>query len=788
MRRSMVPAARGATDQRVIGNLPHELSSFVGRRRELSEARRLFEESRLLTLTGIGGVGKTRLAIRLASTVQRAFRDGVWLVELGEQTDPKLLDDYVAVRLGVRPVSSDPLHAIIDYCADRSLLLVLDNCEHLVDSVARFAGEILRRCARVKILATSRESLGMGGEVTMRVPSLTTPQQQSREFEGLAQYESVSLFTERAASVVPGFVLTDENKDAVARICQDLDGLPLPIELAAARLRGMSVEQIMNRLSDRYRFLTLGGRGAPSRQQTLRLSIDWSYDLCSPLEQRLWGRLSVFSGGFDLDAAEGVCGQDMSSTEVLDIVTGLVEKSILIREESDGVVRYRLLDLLREYGSEKLEATGEPFDVHRRHRDWFEDLAVRADSDWISSRQAEWIAWLRREQRNVDDALEFSISTPGQVRSATRIVAALYQLWVADGLIGPLRYWADRTLDATAAETDMYRADVLCGGAAAHAMQGDYLRARELVDEGWRLAEVVGDVRSRALAAWADGYVNASAGEFDTATAKLESALAMSRFDENLQYVVIGLGVLGLAYILAGSLERAVECFDECLEITVPLHEVTYQAQTLGFLGLVAWLRGDFARASDYSTRSLRTDNSSMNAAWCVESLAWTAVAQRDWKHAAILLGAAEMCWQKIGRPLTGLSRLSGFRDKAMKSARKALGESAFDREFHRGIVMSEMEAVAYALDERRSAQAASSSEAIRLTRREQQVAELVAQGLTNRAIAERLFISVRTAQGHVEHVLTKLGFNSRAQIAAWAVSHAHEEESQGAARSIDRP
>ncbi|NRI65199.1 hypothetical protein FEZ60_06550 [Rhodococcus sp. MS16] len=202
----------------------------------------------------------------------------------------------------------------------------------------------------------------------------------------------------------------------------------------------------------------------------------------------------------------------------------------------------------------------------------------------------------------------------------------------------------------------------------------------------------------------------------------------------------------------------------------------------------MAWLRNDFAHATDYSRRSLRTDNSSMNAAWRVESLAWTAAAQRDWKHAAVLLGAAAMYWQKIGRPLSGLSRLSGHRDKAMKSARKALGESAFDREFHRGVVMSEMEAVAYALDERRSAQAASSSEAIRLTRREQQVAELVAQGLTNRAIAERLFISVRTAQGHVEHVLTKLGFNSRAQIAAWAVSHAHEEESQGAARSIDRP
>ncbi|MGG7101727.1 ATP-binding protein [Rhodococcus sp. 24CO] len=784
----MVPAVRGATDPRVIGNLPHELTSFVGRRRELSEARRLSEDARLLTLTGVGGVGKTRLAIRLAGALQRAFRDGVWLVELGDQSDPDLLEDYVAVTLGIRPgSSSDPLHAIIDHCADRSLLLVLDNCEHLVDSVARFAGAILRRCAGVKILATSRESLGMGGEVTMRVSSLTTPPQQSREFEGLAQYESVSLFTERAASVVPGFVLTDENKDAVARICQDLDGLPLPIELAAARLRGMSVQQIMNRLSDRYRLLTSGGRGVPSRQQTLRLSIDWSYDLCSPLEQRLWGRLSVFSGGFDLDAVEGVCGQDMSSTEVIDIVTGLVEKSILIREESDGVVRYHLLDLLREYGSEKLEATGEQYDVHRRHCDWFEDLAVRADSDRISSRQAEWIAWLRRERRNIDDALEFAISTPGQVRSATRIVAALHQLWVSDGLIDPLRYWADRTLDATAAETDMYRADVLCGGSGAHAIQGDHVRARELVDEGWRLAEVMGDVRSRALAAWADGYVSASAGEFDTATAKLESALAMSRFERNLQDVVIGLDVLGLAYILAGFLDRAVECFDECLEITVPLNEVKYQAQALGFLGLVAWLRGDFAHASDYSTRSLRTDNSSMNSAWRIESLAWTAAEQRDWKHTAVLLGAASMYWQKIGRPLIGFAGLSRYHESTMEITRKALGDKDFDKSFQKGFVMTEVEAVAYALDEGPSAPTDSSAEAAQLTRREQQVAELVAQGLTNRSIAEHLFISPRTAQGHVEHVLTKLGFNSRTQIAAWVVSHAHEEESQGAARSIDR-
>ncbi|MGF0243389.1 ATP-binding protein [Rhodococcus erythropolis] len=785
----MASAVRSEADHRVVGNLPLELTSFVGRRRELADARRLFESSRLLTLTGVGGVGKTRLAIRLAGALQRVFSDGTWLVELGELSDPDLLADYVAVTLGVRPVSSsDPLRALIDFCADRSLLLVFDNCEHLVDSVARLAGAILRRCAGVKILATSRESLGVGGEVVMRVPSLTTPELRGpRAFDGLARYESVLLFAERAATVVPGFVLTEGNRNAVARICHDLDGLPLPIELAAARLRSMSAEQIMYRLSDRYSLLTSGGRDVPSRQQTLRLSIDWSYDLCSPREQRLWARLSVFSGGFDLDAAEGVCGQDMSSTEVLDLVTALVDKSMLIRGETDGIVRYHLLDLLREYGNEKLESTGQQLALRRRNRDWFEDLVVRAESDWISSRQAEWIARISREQRNIYDALDFSISTPGQARSATRMVAALYRFWLSGGLIGQARHWADRTLSASEGEPDVSRVDVLCIDAVVHAMLGDLVLARELVDESWRCAENAGDVHSRALAGWADGYVDTSEGEFDSAAAKLESSLAMFRFDENLQYVVIGLDTLGFAYLLAGALERSVQCYDESLAITAPLHEVMYQAYALGSLGLVCWLRGDIDGASEYFTRSLRITDAPLNSAWFIEPLAWIAAADHGWKHAAVLLGASDMYWQKIGNRLTGLSSLSTYHGEAMESVRKALGESAFDKEFHRGFVMTDSEAVAYALDERRSALTELSTEAPQLTRREQQVAELVAQGLTNRAIAEHLFISPRTAQGHVEHVLTKLGFTSRAQIAAWVVSTAQERDSREVNGSADR-
>ncbi|MCW0193354.1 MAG: LuxR C-terminal-related transcriptional regulator [Rhodococcus sp.] len=785
----MASAVRAEADHRVVGNLPLELTSFVGRRRELADARRLFESSRLLTLTGVGGVGKTRLAIRLAGALQRVFSDGTWLVELGELSDPDLLADYVAVTLGVRPVSSsDPLRALIDFCADRSLLLVFDNCEHLVDSVARLAGAILRRCAGVKILATSRESLGVGGEVVMRVPSLTTPELRGpRAFDGLARYESVLLFAERAATVVPGFVLTEGNRNAVARICHDLDGLPLPIELAAARLRSMSAEQIMYRLSDRYSLLTSGGRDVPSRQQTLRLSIDWSYDLCSPREQRLWARLSVFSGGFDLDAAEGVCGQDSSSTEVLDLVTALVEKSILIREEIDGSVRYHLLDLLREYGREKAEFSNDYAELRWRHRDWFEALVVRAEAEWISDQQAAWIARLGRELHNVYDALEFSISTPGQTRSASRMVAALYRFWVLGGRIASARHWADRTLRASDGEPDTYRVEILCIDAVAHGMQGDLVRARGQVEESWRLAEVVGDVRSRGLAGWADGYVDTFNGEFDTAARKLEAAVSLFQSAENLEHKVAGLITLGLACIFTGALERSVECFDESLAITGPPHEVMYQASALSNLGLVDWFRGDLERARDHLARSLRATAASMNSAWCIEQLAWIAAAQRDWKQSAVLLGAAAMYWQKVGSRLAGLPILSPHHDKAANDAQKALGKGAFDKQFHRGIVMTEGEAVAYALDEHHRVPETSSTEAIRLTRRELQVAELVAQGLTNRAVAEHLVISPRTAQGHVEHVLTKLGFTSRAQIAAWVVSTAQERDSREVNGSADR-
>lgn len=324
------------------GNLPEDVSSFVGRSFEVKETRRLLSESRLVTLTGLGGVGKTRLALRVARDAQRTFVDGTWFVDLSELHDADQLVQAVASTLGLQDWSvRSPQSVLIDHLADRRTLLLLDNCEHLVGPVAALVQTLLRACLGLSVLATSREPLGIGGETVVRVPPLTVSAEPARAPApaDVPGGDAVALFEQRARAVVPGFRLTTENSATVARICARLGGLPLPIELAAARLRAQSVDQLLERLDDRLRLLTRGDRTTPSRQQTLRLCIDWSYGLCTDREQRLWARLSVFAGSVALDAIEGVVADDGVDGDLLDVVTSLADKSILIREEVDAAVR-----------------------------------------------------------------------------------------------------------------------------------------------------------------------------------------------------------------------------------------------------------------------------------------------------------------------------------------------------------------------------------------------------------------------------------------------------------------
>src|SRR5215469_3421966 len=342
-----------ASTARVTGNLPAELTSFVDRRNELAEVKRLLAASRLVTLTGPGGVGKTRLALRAAAGLRRAFRDGVWLVQLDQVRDEALVAQAVTRALGLQDRAGyAPAAALADYLAGRQVLLVLDNCEHLVDAAAKLADRLLRAAPGLRVLATSRESLNIAGETVLAVPPLAAPEAGRRlTVAELARFPAAGLFAERAAQVVAGFALTEANVAAVAGICRRLEGLPLAIELAAAWLPVLSAEQIDARLGDRLGLLTRGGRARPARQQTLRASIEWSYELCSQAERLLWARLSVFAGGFELDAAEGVCtDRRLVADQVLELLATLADKSILIASPGEGVARYRLPETLREYG------------------------------------------------------------------------------------------------------------------------------------------------------------------------------------------------------------------------------------------------------------------------------------------------------------------------------------------------------------------------------------------------------------------------------------------------------
>ncbi|QYB07337.1 protein kinase [Rhodococcus sp. USK10] len=772
------PRRAGAATPITTGTLPLELTSFVGRRHELTEAKNLLAGSRLVTLTGIGGVGKTRLAMRVASAVQREYDDGVRLVELSELRE-ELLVDSVATAVGVRDQSARPVgEVLVEFLAPCELLLVLDNCEHVVDAVAELAGLLLQACPRLRILATSREPLGIGGEAVLRVPPLGVPDpERTPSVRGLPKYDAVTLFADRAAAAVPGFALTEENAAAVAGICHRLDGLPLPIELAAARLRAMSPEQILRRLTDRYALLTRGSRGAPTRQQTLRLSVDWSFELCTAGEQLVWGRLAVFAGSFELDAAEQVCGAGLDPDELLDTVTSLVEKSILIREEHGSVVRFRMLETLREYGYEKLEQTSEAVSLRRHHREWYEWLALEVEAEWISADQLGWIARLKREQPNLREALEFSVDDDPV--AGLRTAAALHVFWASQGLYSEGRRWLDRLLSRESGPPTPERANALyCATVMANA-QGDIHAGTALVEEGHTLAARNSDPMIRAFVSFADGMLALYRGDLVRARSQLEATLAefSKRGDRTLE--VAALYPLGTAYGLSGMTKRSIESQERVLAITEKYGEKMYRSHSLWALGIAVWRDGDVDRAVRVLEQSLeltRHVHGPRIAASCLEALAWIEGDQRNLIRAATLMGASEAVARSVGGTVIIHSDLLVYHQNCEHDARQELGVAAFEKAHRKGEQLGFDAAIAYALHEQPPAASTPDTDAsTRLTKRERQVAGLIAEGLTNQAIADRLVISPRTAQGHVEHILAKLGFTSRTQVAAWVANRAHD-------------
>ncbi|MFC7448078.1 protein kinase domain-containing protein [Rhodococcus daqingensis] len=756
------------------GNLPVELSTFVGRRTELTEARRLLASSRLVTLTGIGGVGKTRLALRVATKAQRDFGDGVWLVELGELRDGALLADVTAAVLGLRPQSTRPTQEVlVDFLAPRELLLVLDNCEQVVDAAAQLSETLLRACPKLRILTTSREALATGGETVLRVPPLTVPDPEESSLRGIPSYDAVTLFLERADAALPGFELTEDNTTTVASICRRLDGLPLPIELAAARLRALSPDQVLRRLTDRYSLLTRGSRGAPTRQQTLRLCIDWSYGLCTPAEQQVWAQLSVFAGTVELDAAEQVCRLDAQPDGLFDVLASLVDKSILIREDSGTAVRFRMLETLREYGREKVQESGEFADLRRRHRDWYRQLALDAEAAWISARQLDWIARLDREQPNLREALEFSLTEDADSDSVLAFAAALQPFWFSRGQLSEGRRWFDRALAVRPGTASAVRAKALARSCPLAERQGDLAAATRMAAEARSLADQTTDPLAHAFVDFAQGVHDVFSGDLTQARARLERAYDVFVAQGHLYSQVLVLLHLGWACELQQDTAGALVCHERALAITESHGESVCRSQALWATAVAVWRRGDHDRALRLLQQGLRLTRrrrDPLTTATCLEALAWISSAEGSARRIAVLIGAAQALGQVTGSSTVVFPNLLVFHEECERNARRALGARAFEVAHRDGTSMDLDAAIAFALGEKPEAAPSTRGPSTELTRRERQVADLVAEGLTNKAIAARLVIAQRTTEGHVEHVLAKLGFTSRAQIAAWVV------------------
>jgi predicted ATPase/DNA-binding CsgD family transcriptional regulator len=747
-----------------------------------------------VTLTGVGGVGKTRLALRAAAGLARAFGDGVWLVRLDQLRAEALVPQAAATTLGLHQRAGDSrVASLAEYLAGRQLLLVLDNCEHLVNAVAKLVDLLLRAAPGLRVLATSREALNIDGETVLAVPPLAVPPlpvpeaqpDQPLSLAELRLFPAVRLFAERAAQAVPGFSVTEGNMAAVATICHRLEGLPLALELAAARTRVLSPEQIDARLGDRLGLLTRGSRINPERQRTLRASIEWSYELCSGPERLLWERLSVFADGFELDAVEGICADHrLAAKEVLELLAALADKSILLADYGEHGVRYRLTETLREHGQERLQQAGEYTALRRRHRDWHEQLARQADTGWHGPRAADLAARLSREHANVRVAQDFCLAEPGEAEAQAGLRIALhvwrFYYWDA-GYISEGRHQLGQAL-AQAGEPTVWRAQGLLLAGLLAAISNDRGPSQALLAEGTGLGRQLNDRATLAFASYCAGMARLCAGDLPRAISHYEDGLAAlpAAADQGRLRALL-LAALASAAGLAGDEDRVATWDRELAALTEAGGDLIrrwYSACSQWALGLVAWHRGDLDRATDLQQQSLRLREGlgdRLGVTYCLETLAWTAASAQHYEHAAVLLSAANGLRRSMTLTLDGQQHLAGYHSDCERQARQALGEAAFQAAYDHGLQLSPEDALANAapqstLSDKPPTPPSAEPEAPAppLTRRETQVARLIADGYSNKEIAARLVISQRTAEGHVEHILTKLGFTSRAQIAVW--------------------
>lgn len=739
----------------------------------------MLSESRLVTLTGFGGVGKTRLALQLANQLARSYPDGVCFVGLGDLSDSALIAEATASALQLHDSSgSVSVPELADFLRSRELLLLLDNCEHLVDACADLVAVLLRVCPRLHVLATSREALRVAGESVWRVGPLAVP---ATGVEGAAvahEYEAVRLLVGRATRAAPEFRISEQNLASIVQICRLLDGVPLALELAAVRLRALSADDLLEQLQGRWKALDVGTRGAPARHSAMTACLEWSYELCSPQERFLWSVLSVFAGGMEMPAVRHVaaCADPNLADDIVELVQSLVDKSILTVELRDGMTRYRMIEVIRQFGSAQL-TTADRVAAQLWHRDWYAGLVARCEEDWMSPRQASAVNQLRREEQNVREALTTCWRQPGQGEIGLEMAARLRRFAYIRGTFTEVRGWLHRFL-ALVPDRGLCRFRGLRAAGWLAALQGDAAEADRLIREASQLADEVGPP-STWLVTQAAGLRAMFLGDIEAAASSFIEALAGLQGDEFLRQRAETLVLLGMCYGLAGDDEQAAATLESCLDLCSAVGESWYRAYALWFAGLVGWRRGDVSAAIRLEREALgntQVIDDRLLTALCFEALAWCQANDTP-GTAATLLGAADALWDFMGTSLAVLPGLSALHQACEADLQKSLG-AGLEEARDQGRGLDTTAAVSYALGGATRPQPGPQAQAaddvptaVALTRREREIAELVARGMTNRDIAGKLVISPRTAETHVENILTKLGFRTRSQIAAWFTS-----------------
>ncbi|MGP3960674.1 ATP-binding protein [Nonomuraea sp. 3N208] len=691
-----VPAA----EQPVADWSQPDSPAFVGRRHEISEVRRILPKTRLLTLTGAGGVGKTRLARRVSEIAQQKYRDGVRLVELATIDDEDLLAPAVAAALGIRDTGPDVVALLVERLADKRMLLVLDNCEHLLDSCARLVQRLLRDTPWLRILATSRQSLGVYGERVLCVPSLSVPEPGDTTRD-IARRDAVRLFAELAATIRPGFLVDAANAWAVARLARRLDGIPLAIELAAVRLRTVSVEDLANELEECLDVPAEIGPGTLARHQTLRATMDWSFGLCTSGEQRLWERLSMFPGGVDLETAEAVCsGQGLAREDVLDLIAGLADKSILCRaEQHGGGVRYRMLEPIREYGRQRLPATDAEA-LRARYIDHYRRLTGRVRVDRMEPGQIDHHRTLNAELPNVRVALDFCFGRPGDAPAGLEIASALWAHWLVAGAFSEGRHWLKRGL-ALVSRPNATRAMGLWASGLFALYQGDPAAGADL-RECLALARQSRDEAVLAFATQMSGVAVLAEGDPEGGLALLEEALTRHRARDDVHAVGV---TLYFATLFAAHLspDRAAAYGEELVMMCEERNAALFRAYALYALGIARWEQGDW-RQAEAKMREVTAYWGAVDDRWgllqCLEVLGWTAGAAGQHERAARLLGAAHDLWRVVtASPSRPRFQVKSHRE-CVERARRALGAQAYTAAFREGTRLKLSRAVAYALEE----------------------------------------------------------------------------------------